>query len=110
MAQTKTTMTTYQTIQQAFANGTGDVFFSMNNSFVCFSRHDDNIEEMTAKGFKLMTHNEVLALAKTTENTPPTPVPTVVENLKKMAKSYDNCSNGRDGYYDEFPDAYGQNL
>lgn len=100
-------MTTYTTIKEAFSNGTGDVFFTKNNRFIAVCRKDDN-SNLIDLGFKLLSYDEVTALAVTqTENKVSHQQPTIIEKMKSnLVKSHATC----DGYYDEFPDAYGQCL
>lgn len=100
-------MTTYTTIKEAFANGTGDVFYTKNNRFIAVSRKDDN-SNLSNDGFKLLSYDEVTALAVThIENKVQPHQPTIIERMKSnLVKSYAIC----DGYYDEFPDAYCQYL
>lgn len=79
-------MTTYTTIREAFTNGTGDSFFSYEETII-------------------------LDVEQKLNNVQPQQ-PTIIERMKanaakyNMVKSYASC----DGYYDEFPDAYGQIL
>lgn len=107
-------LTTYQTIQEAFRNGTGDVFFKKENQFVCFSRHDNNIEEMESEGFEFINYEEVIRLSNQDNTTTSAAIWCVskkqIERQSNMVKSHDNICNGRDGYYDEFPDALNQYL
>jgi hypothetical protein len=102
-------MTTYTTIKEAFKNGTGDVFFTKNNCFVATSRKND-FSYYLNNGFSLLSYEETLALDKAQNVRVEQPKKTISDNLKsiesKMAQSVSTC----DGYYDEFPDAYGQNL
>lgn len=105
-------MTTYSTIQEAFKNGTGDVFFTKNNQFVCFSRKDKiSLSEMNEYGFSYVTYSEVIELSFKDNKVDSAIIWALAKKKElKTIASYDNISNGRDGYYDEFPDAYGQNL
>lgn len=99
-------MTTYTTIKEAFANGMGDVFYTKNNRFIAVCRKDDN-SNLEIFGFTLLSYDNVISLSNTQIKNKVEPKPfTIIEKLKNMAKSYD-CN---DGYYDEFPDAYGQML
>ena len=100
-------MTTYTTIKEAFANGTGDVFFTKNNRFISVCRKDDNIN-LINEGYALLSYDEVTTLAAIqTQNSVQPQQPTIIEKMKSnLVKSYSTC----DGYYDEFPDAYGQCL
>ena len=100
-------MTTYTTIKEAFANGMGDVFFTKNNRFIAVSRKDDN-SNLANHGFKLLSYTEVIALADSQiKNNVQPSQPTIIEKMKtNLVESPSSC----DGYYDEFPDAYGQYL
>ena len=102
-------MKTYTTIKEAFKNGTGDVFFTKDNCFVAISRKDDFTYYFN-NGYALLSFEEIWALDKSQKNEPPQPKKTIIDNLKsissKMVQSVSTC----DGYYDEFPDAYGQYL
>src|SRR6188472_2546758 len=53
-------MQTYSTINEAFKNGSGDRFFTINGRYVALSRHLDNIEEMIERGFTFMQYEEVI--------------------------------------------------
>ena len=100
-------MTTYTTINEAFKNGTGDVFYTKDSRFVAVCRKDDN-SDLVVKGFTLLTYEQVTALAVAhVENKVQPQQPTIIEKMKSnLVKSYATS----DGYYDEFPDAYGQYL
>lgn len=105
-------MTTYKTVNEAFKNGTGDVFFTKNNEYVAVSRHAmDNagFEAMEAQGFKFMTYDETLAIAGAQEvkerQEKPAPAP-----VKKSEFVHISISSPFDEFYLEFPDAYGQHL
>lgn len=100
---------TYPTIEAAFLNGPGDCFFTKNGGFICTHRRDiETHDRLLANGFKhrILTLEELRRPTKEEA----TPAPSVIENLSRMAKSYSSATNGQDGYYDEFPDAYGQSL
>jgi hypothetical protein len=53
-------MQTYSSINEAFKNGSGDRFFTINGRYVALSRHLDNIEEMIERGFTFMQYEEVI--------------------------------------------------
>jgi hypothetical protein len=104
-------MTTFKTIQEAFKNGQGDVFFSKNGQYVCFSRNDGMYETMQNNGFKLLTYDEVIKLSFSDNSVASAKIWASAKKKElKLVASRDNLINGFDGYYDEFPDAYGQNL
>ena len=105
-------MQTFKTIQEAFKNGTGDVFFTKDGNFVARSRHIDNLNDKMAKeGFTFLSYDEVVNLSLTDNSVESAKIwATAKKQQTKCVRQYDNCSNGRDGYYDEFPDAYGQSL
>lgn len=107
-------MTTYNTIAGAFKNGSGDVFFTKDNQFIAVSRKDDNSNFLNL-GFTQLTYDEVIETDRLERSLNITPIDSnVIANLQnikaKSVKSYSNLHNGHDGYYDEFPDAYGQSL
>lgn len=113
--QTKTLqMTTYKTVNEAFKNGTGDVFFTRNNEYVAVSRHAmDNagFAAMEAQGFKFMTYDETLAVAGAQEVKERQEKQTTTQApAKKPEFVYISISSPFDELYLEFPDAYGQNL
>jgi hypothetical protein len=64
-------MTTYFSVNEAFAKGTGDNFFENNGKYIAISRHAD-VSEMEAQGFRLMQYEEVIkatsVLIATAEN------------------------------------------
>jgi len=111
-------MTTYKTVNEAFKNGTGDVFFTKNNEYVAVSRHAmDNaaFEAMEAQGFKFMTYDETLLAAATQEveerQKKAIEQPIKVISIKKVFiqhSSYYGSLTG--GFFEEYPDAYGQTL
>lgn len=103
-------MKTYNTINEAFKNGSGDCFFSKDGKFVAFSRNDDRREEMEAKGFIALTHSEVLELAKARQPIKETTATAVAPNQREPKKFVNHTDMEVWGYYDEFPDAYGQHL
>lgn len=103
-------MTTYNTIREAFENGFGDVFFKKDGKFVAMSRHDEGlVESMAAKGFEFVPFETVNSIAASEA---PTKVPKVAETAKsepsrKFVHYEDRAFRE---FYEEFPDAYGQNL
>lgn len=103
-------MTTYKTIKEAFANGTGDVFFTKNGEYIAVSHHDDN-KYLSGSGFVWLNFTQVKAISDA-QNTPIVDIreKLVQHRAKNQAMTKDNIYNGRDGYYDEFPDAYNQSL
>lgn len=106
-------MTTYPTIEEAFKNGSGDTFFQKEGGFVAFSRKDESIHDsLKAQGFRFLPWHLAFEIGKAQIEKSESAV--VTENVVvadiKITKSYDQILNGRDGYYDEFPDAYGQYL
>lgn len=107
----KTTYTTYPTVKEAFAAGSGDVFFKNESGFLAESRHSADIDAMKALGFEHVPHLKVLEIAA--EQSPAASVqPVKVETAPAPKKikfvSYSDLEV--DGFYDEFPDAYNQNL
>ena len=109
-------MTAYNTIEQAFQNGSGDTFFQKDGKFVAVSRKDESThDKLIDQGFEFLPWHLALEIGKsqieTTEIIESTPrIFSCINSRVAIVKSYSNCSNGRDGYYDEFPDAYGQSL
>ena len=108
-------MTTYNTVNEAFKNGTGDVFFTKDNQYIALSRHANPYDEMEALGFKFLTYSETLELATAQEvkEEPAKAVkqPIQVLSVKKVFihhSSYYGSLTG--GFFEEFPDAYGQTL
>lgn len=109
-------MTTYNTVNEAFKNGTGDVFFTRGNQYIALSRHAVPFEEMEAQGFKYLTYSETLELATAQEVkeelAKPVKQPIIqVLSVKKVFihhSSYYGSLTG--GFFEEFPDAYGQTL
>ena len=106
-------MTTYPTIEEAFKNGSGDTFFQKEGGFVAVSRKDESTHEaLEAQGFEFLPWHLAFEIGKAQIEKVESSL--VVENVVvadiKITKSYDQILNGRDGYYDEFPDAYGQYL
>lgn len=109
------TINGYLSIQEAFKQGEGDVFFNRNDKYITVSRHDEQgIIDKLSEGWELMKYEEVL---KATLFDAPTVTSAVIFkkvhdciNQAKQVKSQDNISNGRTGYYDEYPDAMGQYL
>lgn len=107
-------MVTYLTIDEAFSNGNGDVFFTKRAEVICRSRKEENLlETMQALGFALLPHDEVLKRAAAEQIAKSI----TVSQDKKPRRSrkqviFNRCAllNGYDGFYDEFPDAYGQSL
>lgn len=59
-------MKLYSTIKEAFNNGTGDVFFTLDEtSFIAVSRHDaECFEVLQADGFRMMDYDETMRLDK----------------------------------------------
>lgn len=59
-------MTVYNTIDSAFKNGTGDVFFTNNDGkFVARSRHIENlVARMAVEGFTHVPYMEAMQIAK----------------------------------------------
>lgn len=106
-------MTTYPTIEEAFKNGSGDTFFQKEGGFVAVSRKDESTHDaLEAQGFEFLPWHLAFEIGKSQIEKAESDV--VAENVVaadiKVTKSYDQILNGRDGYYDEFPDAYGQYL
>jgi hypothetical protein len=107
-------MTTYTTIKEAFANGTGDQFYKKDNQFVCISRHLDAYEKMLAVSFTFVPYSQVRKAVMEDNGykfKPETSYSNEARELivNKPAKTF--CSRSTcDQYYEEFPDAYGQNL
>jgi hypothetical protein len=97
----------FPSIKDAFKNGSGDVFFKNENGYVAVSRHSVNFEEMAEKGYSHVPHNEVLNIAKEQEPQP-------IKEMKPAPVAPKNYVYHSDmevqSYYDEFPDAYNQNL
>ena len=101
-------MTTYPTIEAAFKNGSGDTFFQKEGGFVAVSRKDESTHEaLEAQGFEFLPWHLAFEIGKAQIEKAES---VAVVEVVKTTKSYDNILNGRDGYYDEFPDAYGQYL
>ena len=100
---------TYTTINEAFKNGMGDVFFTTDKPFVAKSRKND-FDYYFNNGFTLLSFEEVMALDKVQKNEPEQPKKTIIDNLKTMSSKMVQSVSSCDGYYDEFPDAYGQYL
>ena len=102
-------MQTFQTIQEAFKNGTGDVFFSKDGRYVSRSRHIDNlVHKMELEGFKFIPYKRVIELSTEEKSKDSEIIINNQEMNNRSVISIDLVSNGYDGYYDEFPDAYGQ--
>lgn len=109
-------MATYKTVNEAFKKGTGDVFFTRNSEYVAVSRHAmDNagFAAMEAQGFKFMTYDETLEAAGAQEVKEAQAVkqPIEVLSMKKVFiyhGSYYGTLTG--GFFEEYPDAYGQTL
>lgn len=108
-------MTTYNTVNEAFKNGTGDVFFTRNSEYVAVSRHSVDFEGLEAQGFKFMTYSETLELAGAQEvkEAQAKAVKQPIEVISKRKvfihhSSYYGSLTG--GFFEEFPDAYGQTL
>lgn len=59
----------YTTIKEAFANGTGDVFFTKNNLFVAV-RRKDNHDYYFNNGFTFLTFDEIMDLDKLQKEIP----------------------------------------
>jgi hypothetical protein len=111
-------MKTYQTIQEAFKNGTGDVFFFMGGEamqYIALSRHVDHDSTMFELGFDRLTYDEVVLIAtKEQAERQHNIEKKVAKAINKSGETINgfihiSCSPF-DGFYDEFPDAYGQNL
>jgi hypothetical protein len=101
--------TTYATINEAFNNGSGDVFFKNESGFLCVSRHSVNYDEMQAAGFTHVPHAQVLEIAA--QQAPAVPVEPIKPTPPAAPKKFVNYPDMEvQGFYDEFPDAYGQNL
>jgi hypothetical protein len=106
-------MTTYTTINEAFKNGTGDVFFIKDDRFVAVSRHAIPFEQMEAEGFKYLTYSETIKIAGTQEvkKAPIVEQPIQVLSKRKVCINQGSYYPGFfGGFYEEYPDAYGQNL
>lgn len=106
-------MTTYLTIEEAFKNGSGDTFFQKEGGFVAVSRKDESTHDvLEAQGFEFLPWHLAFEIGKAQIEKAKSAV--TAENIVvgdiKITKSYDQILNGRDCYYDEFPDAYGQYL
>lgn len=116
-------MKTYNTIQEAFGKGAGDVFFKKDNHFIALSRKEESTYDgtMEAQGFTLMEYSEVISMANKKNDIDSAALWCVAvkrrsedrdkvlaeAHQKKMINTGGNFGNG---YYDEFPDAYGQSL
>jgi len=118
-------MTTYNTINEAFKNGTGDVFFTINGQYVAVSRHamdSEGFDAMIAQGFAFLSYEETItaavnqgagvhpaaaAAAGIMLPEKPAPAPQPVEKNRFYHSGSDQEVWG---YYMEFPDAYGQHL
>lgn len=107
-------MITYSTIDEAFTNGNGDVFFTKGEEVICRSRKEENLlETMQAQGFMLLPHDEVLRRAAAENILKFSPVSKDKKpDVSRTQIIFSRCDflNGYDGFYDEFPDAYGQHL
>lgn len=101
---------TYPTIKDAFAQGSGDVFFKNQSGFIAVSRHSVNFGEMEAAGFIYMSYQETLDTAAA-QNPAPSPVQSPAKKEARGPKKFVNYPDMEvQGFYDEFPDAYNQNL
>ena len=96
----------YNTIKEAFKNGTGDCFFTKNGRYLAVSRKDSHSYYIN-NGFIMMTYDDVLK-ADSTQSAivPQIKEETVIERLTNMVQSRSTSEM----FYEEFPDAYGQNL
>lgn len=103
-------METFENILDAFANGTGDVFFRKGNKYVALSRHDGNIyADMNSQGFEFVPHDEVMQIANL--QNPPKPIKQIPVSEPARTKKFIHYDCGyNQSYYDEFPDAYNQHL
>jgi len=109
-------MTTYNTILEAFRNGTGDHFYTKENKFIAVSRKSDN-RYLEKLGFTFMTYEEIVSTDKAQKALNPEPVKIIeVKPIEVKEKSdqyfsrrHSNISSCQ-SYYEEFPDAYNQSL
>lgn len=100
-------MTTYQTITEAFQNGTGDVFFfNANNEYIAVSRHSVNFDTMTALGFTHLPHDRVIEIGRA-ENPPVKNEPVIVSKHKEQIKKFVHYSDSEVwGFLEDFPEFY----
>ena len=100
-------MNTYQTITQAFQNGTGDVFFfNSNNEYIAISRHTANFEKMTALGFTHLPHDRVIEIGRT-EKPPVKNEPVIVSKHVEQIKNLVHYSDSEVwGFLYDFPEFY----
>lgn len=57
-------MDKFKTIKEAFANGTGDVFYRKGNEFVAIDRNNEaGALDLQAEGFTRLKHSEVVDIA-----------------------------------------------
>lgn len=100
-------MITYQTINEAFQNGTGDVFFfNANNEYIAVSRHSVDYEAMTALGFTHLPYDKVLSIGRAEK-----PVvknePVIVSQHKEQIKNFVHYSDREVwGFLEDFPEFY----
>ncbi len=110
-------MTTYLTIEEAFKNGSGDTFFQKEGGFVAVSRKDESIHDaLESQGFEFLPWHLAFEIGKAQIEKAELPI--IVEEKRepatntKRSRFMNICTtdsqNYHDGYYDEFPDAYGQ--
>jgi len=105
-------MKTYNTIKKAFENGSGDTFFQKEGEFVAVSRKDENIHEaLNAQGFEFLPWHLAFEIGKAQIEKTELPIISEEKNTPSVkTKTSRFMNNYHDGYYDEFPDAYGQSL
>jgi hypothetical protein len=103
-------MQTYKTINEAFKNGTGDVFFLSNKAeYIALNRHTVDYNDMFDKGYDLLNYAEVLEIAAL--QTPTETAPIITPETQSELKHFFHSRPDREvlGYYDEFPEFYNNN-
>ena len=112
-------MTTYPTIEAAFKNGSGDTFFQKEGGFVAVSRKDESTHDaLESQGFEFLPWHLAFEIGKAQiekaeaveiieEKSEPA---TNTRTIRFMNICTTDSQNYHNGYYDEFPDAYGQCL
>lgn len=101
------TMITYQTINEAFQKGTGDVFFfNANNEYIAVSRHSVDFERMTALGFTHLHHDRVIEIGRA-EKPAVKNEPVIVTKHNEQKKQFVHYSDSEVwGFLEDFPEFY----
>ena len=103
-----TTYTNYPTITKAVNNGTGDCFYTKDGNFIAISRKDSP-EAYEAAGYTFLPWSQAMEIAKIELETKIAAKAILYNQVPQPTKACNQVPTC-DGYYDEFPDAYGQSL